>query len=287
MSRRFSQRIGLISPRTSVQREDMDERLANRAWSLFLRHFIQERAYFLNEDSVSRLLFFLLWDDFFGARVDEIPETVNTTVAVIRDWYDQSKWNEKYDLIQFFSDLQHLQENSTSANELRNSSEKFTSAVNDLLQSEKSAYRFVGDTLSEITDESEIVEIESALNAPNKYSDAKAHISMALRKYSDREAPDYRNSVKESISAVESAFTAFNGEKNKNMSAALSAAEKNGLVLQPALRSGILNLYGWTSDESGVRHALLGGSDGVTEHEARLMLVLCSAFVNYVASKFQ
>lgn len=287
MSGRFSQRLGITSPRTSVQRRSMDKRLANRSWSLIHLYFFRDRENWLWDDEVGRLLFFVLWDDFLGEAVDRVSNETQKPINFFRSWYEQAKWNEKYDLIQFLADLQNRTDTSSAASELRHLAEQFVSATNDLLQKEKSAYRFVGEFLSEITDESEIVEIEAALAAPEKYSGAKAHISLALQKYSDRDAPDYRNSVKESISAVESAFAAFNGEKKRNMAAALSAAEKNGLVLQPALRTGILNLYGWTSDESGIRHALLDGSDAVTEHEARLMLVLCSAFVNYVASKFQ
>lgn len=270
-----------------MQRESMDKRLANRAWSLIHLYFLQDREQWLFQDKIAKQLFFFLWDDFFGEPVDTVPEGIERAGIVIRTWWDQAKWNEKYDLIQFLADLQNQTGNGSADSELRYLAEEFVAATNDLLQKEKSAYRFVGEILSEITDESEIVEIEAAISAPEKYSGAKAHISLALRKYSDRDSPDYRNSVKESISAVESAFSTYNGEKKRNLSAALSAAEKNGLVLQPALRTGILNLYGWTSDESGVRHALLDGSDGVTEHEARLMLVLCSAFVNYIASKFQ
>lgn len=287
MSRKFSERLGLVVPRNSIQREAMDDRLANRAWSLIHLYFFAAREDWVGNDPTGRLLYYFLWDDFFGRSVDQIPDYSPHAIDFVRKWYFGSEWNEKYDLIQFLADLQAMNAGDGPTSELRHYAQEFVSATNKVLENEKAAYRFVGDALSEITDKHEIAEIEGALSTPGKYAGAKAHISSSLGKYSDREAPDYRNSVKESISAVESAFAAFNGEKKKNMAAALSAAEAKGLVLHPALRSGILNLYGWTSDEDGVRHALLDGDNGVTEHEARLMLVLCSAFVNYVASKFR
>lgn len=205
----------------------------------------------------------------------------------MKSWYENADWCECYDLIQFFSDFQGIRGGNDTYSALRFSSERFIVAVNVVLEAEKSAYRFVGPILSEITDDAEIAEIEAAFEAQEKYSGAKAHIRLALRKYSDRDNPDYRNSVKESISAVESALSAFNGAKSKNLPAALGEAEKQGMVIHPALRNGISSIYGWTSDEEGVRHGLLEDTGAVSEHEARLMLVLCAAFVNYIASKFQ
>jgi hypothetical protein len=51
--------------------------------------------------------------------------------------------------------------------------------------------------------------------------------------------------------------------------------------MHPALEKAFVALYGYTSDEGGVRHALLG-EEKVSGSEARFMLVACSAFINYV-----
>ncbi|WGS63939.1 hypothetical protein [Marinitoga aeolica] len=45
-------------------------------------------------------------------------------------------------------------------------------------------------------------------------------------------------------------------------------------------------LYGYTSDEKGIRHALLEGeSTNISFDEAKFMLVSCSAYVNYLIEK--
>jgi hypothetical protein len=44
------------------------------------------------------------------------------------------------------------------------------------------------------------------------------------------------------------------------------------------------NLYGYTSDESGIRHAILESKD-IGFAEAKFMLVTCSAFVNFAVDK--
>ena len=51
--------------------------------------------------------------------------------------------------------------------------------------------------------------------------------------------------------------------------------------MHAALRQALEKLYGYTSDEKGVRHALLDEAT-VDEADARFMMVACSAFVTYL-----
>ena len=62
--------------------------------------------------------------------------------------------------------------------------------------------RFVSGQIVPITDELEIREIEQACKTP--FDGARTQLQKALGFLSDRENPDYKNCVKESISAVES-----------------------------------------------------------------------------------
>ena len=57
--------------------------------------------------------------------------------------------------------------------------------------------------------------------------------------------------------------------------------------LHPSLKDAFNKLYGYTSDEGGIRHALTEGGREATFDEAKyssgsVMLVTCSAFINYV-----
>jgi hypothetical protein len=56
--------------------------------------------------------------------------------------------------------------------------------------------------------------------------------------------------------------------------------------LHPALGKAIDSLYGYTSDASGIRHALLESSE-VSLEDAKFFLVVCSAFVNFVKAKLR
>ena len=143
------------------------------------------------------------------------------------------------------------------------------------------AYRIVGKEVVEITSQNEIAEIEEALL---QTSNIKSHLSEALKLLSNRPNPDYRNSIKESISAVEALCREITGENT--LGPALKALDKKGLAIPTFLKSGFEKLYYYTNDsKTGIRHALMDASDAPSFEEAKFMLVACSAFVNYIQGK--
>jgi hypothetical protein len=53
-----------------------------------------------------------------------------------------------------------------------------------------------------------------------------------------------------------------------------------------ALKKGFLALYGFTSDEQGIRHPLLDKeAPAVDEADAMFMIGACSAFLSYLTNK--
>ncbi|MFH1639453.1 MAG: hypothetical protein ABIB93_03970 [Chloroflexota bacterium] len=102
---------------------------------------------------------------------------------------------------------------------------------------------------------------------------------------SDKTSPDYRNSIKESISAVEAICRAITGNDKATLGEALKIIQEQGkLNLHTALKQAFSNLYGYTSDAEGIRHALLD-EPNLNSEDALFMLVSCSAFINYLGSK--
>ncbi len=111
------------------------------------------------------------------------------------------------------------------------------------------------------------------------------HFKTALELLSDRTSPDYRNSIKESIIAVEAISKLITGNSGTTLGRALATIESQGQVqLHTKLKDGFINLYGYTSDAHGIRHALKDDEHPAFE-DARYMLVSCSAFVNYLIEK--
>ena len=96
-------------------------------------------------------------------------------------------------------------------------------------------------------------------------------------------SPDYRNSIKESISAVEAACRVLAGKPKAQLTDLLRKV-KDTVGLHPALEKAFVSMYGYTSDEQGVRHSLLDESN-LTFEDAKFMLVSCAAFVNYLRAK--
>ncbi len=119
----------------------------------------------------------------------------------------------------------------------------------------------------------------------DRFEGAAEHIRTAIWLYSNRQSPDYRNSIKESISAVESVVKLVAGSETAKLGDALKVLEKKH-SLHPSLKEGFNKIYGYTSDEAGIRHALIDKESVVDESDALLMLVTCSAFCNYLHARF-
>ena len=95
---------------------------------------------------------------------------------------------------------------------------------------------------------------------------------------------DWAGSVRESIHAVESvAVRLAPGETT--LGAALKVIEKNG-HLHGGLKAAFSQLYGYSSDQEGVRHALVFDDDAkVDEADALFMLGACASFVSYLLTR--
>ncbi len=189
---------------------------------------------------------------------------------MIRDYFFQCEWFEVYDFLEYVVGYYEKLMSPLSG------------FLNQYLERELSAYRFVSGQLSDITDEQELEMLESAL-ADSRFNGVTAHLKRSLELYANRENPDYRNSIKESISAVESIARIVTDNPKATLSDALKALEKRG-SLHPALKDGFLKLYAYTSDEGGIRHAMLDVSN-LTAADARYFLLSCTSFVNYLKAQ--
>lgn len=127
----------------------------------------------------------------------------------------------------------------------------------------------------------EIASIEDALAATASTPTVQTHLRSALEHIADRQSPDYRNSIKESISAVEAMVNRAAGTSGKTLGVALA---KLSIQTHPALDGAFSKLYGYTNDSSGIRHALMD-EPNLEFEDAKFMLVACSAFVNYLVAK--
>lgn len=278
---KFSQRIGKTPIRQAIQVESIDNVLENRLWNNILADLIMKtEAYTLSVgDSDRAKILKMIWREFFENRIDEIPSyqsggvDVDTVQEYIKNWFISAAWYEKYDFIEFLVFLDQKTINTG-----------FATKCNNTLKRESAGYRIIEQKIVQITSEEEIAEIEEAINSSSKLKPVETHLITALELLSKREKPDYRNSIKESISAIESLCIIITGEKTTTLGKALGQIEDK-YKIHGALKSAFSSLYGYTSDSGGIRHSLLEGDSEVTMEDAKFMLIVCSAFINYLKTK--
>lgn len=278
MGRSFSQRKGVKPVKDVIQIDFVDNDLRNSLWTaLTLHYWSKAKVESLQHNPDLHLLCQALWHSYFKQPIDALPNSWSNALYRIRQYFFGCKWYEIYDFIEFMAN------NHVLGYEIINS--KFKETCNGVLKKEISAYRFIDDFIVEITSKEEIAEIEQAINDHVSTKSVNFHLKRALELLADRDSPDYRNSIKESISSVEAMCNLVAGNSSTTLAQALKELDKTqDVMIHPALSGAFGKLYGYTSDSNGIRHALLEESN-LDFEDSKFMLVSCSAFINYLRSK--
>ncbi|MCL4531875.1 MAG: hypothetical protein M1582_01570 [Actinobacteria bacterium] len=274
---RFSQRYGFTPIKDTIQIQSMDDTLRVKLWNVLMLNYwtyLSSYGYLSYLDSgPARVTIIPLWGEHLGLPLDVLPADWQRAFGLIRDKFFAASWAEVYDFLEFVAD--HPFQPSQQ--------ERFIEACNKVLKEELSGWRFVDGAISPLTSEEQVLAIEDAVRRTDRIAPVRTHLETALRHLSDRRAPDYRNSVKESILAVEAICKIIAGSEKATLGQALSKIEKK-LPIHGALKSGFDSLYGYTSDADGIRHALLEASSLDLE-DALFFLVACSGFISYLIQK--
>lgn len=280
----FSQRHRLKPIKTTLQVDSMDGDLRNGLWNCLVVSFLRplEKDFTHIRLGVTYLdvhgnsVIERLWQDFFKMPIDTIPQEYSRVYEYIRNYHFQGSYYDVYDILEWIA------QNHYSGP----LSEIFVTECNQTLEKEVSGYRFVADRITRITSDEEITAVEEAMKIPDQFKGPRVQIGTALEKLADRKSPDYRGSIKESISAVEGTVRIIAKKQVNRFRDALSEIEARGkLQLHSALKEAFVKLYGYTSDsKQGIRHALLDDPN-LTFEDAKFMLVACSAFINYLIAK--
>jgi hypothetical protein len=273
----FSKRHGQTPTLKSLQKEKVDLELRNRLWNAFKMFYWNnyKSGNAINDvvkGSNLESLVFGYWHFFFKWSLDDKPYQFRRVEPILKEQFYDFEWFRVYDFIEFTINRFDFYP-----------AEKFPAVCNQILEEENAAYRIIDGQVTPITSEAEIQSLEDVVANADSFPGVREHISSALRLLSDRESPDYRNSVKESISAVESVCQSVTGDNSATLGDALNVLERHGQI-HGALKAGMSSLYGYTSDADGIRHAILKETQ-VTFSDAKFMLLACSAFVNYVIGK--
>ncbi|MBP3467679.1 MAG: hypothetical protein J6K01_08760 [Paludibacteraceae bacterium] len=281
----FSERYGYTKPSDVIIREKITPEIQNAICSCFDR---LPRTISINNiwEDCKLLIDKHLWSKFLNKREADIYEG-NRYYEVFTPFIEDknNKWFEKLNLVEsaitflYNTDKQnHTYPKGTSKN--------FIDDLNSEFERLNFAYHIIGTEIVEISSEEEIKTIETAMQ--ESQNNIKTHLCKALELYAQRPEADYRNSIKESTSAVEACCRKLTGENS--LGKALSKLEKNGVYIPQTLKNAFEKLYAYTNDgDSGIRHALMDETASYVpgSAEAYFMLVSCSAFINYLNRKTQ
>lgn len=267
----FSKRNGITNTKLDLESISID--LNGRIVKLFIQfvkekhtffpgHFVTEIEKVMNELSI----------DYINpnSMTDNQENEENLIYKFTK--CDNMQWYEIYDFIEkslFVSKSGELEKE-----------------YNRILNEEGALYSISKGRVVPIINKEEIEAIENA--SDTKYESVNKHIRKALELLQKRNNPDYENSIKESVSAIESLCSMISGVdgKNNTLGYTLDLIEEKGVHIHTALKEAYKKIYGYASDEKGIRHA--GAiENGAKREDAIYMLVSCSAFVNYLIAKYE
>ena len=277
---RFSERYGYKPIREIIQKESMDDDLKNGLWNV-LHSYIWNRiehgrnqSLLTNNSNINSLVK-SYWANLFKLPIDTIPLYTKDSLKLIREYFFKCEWHKIHSLIE--ETIEHYPYQRVS------NKDSFIDALNNILELENSAYRLINNAITPITSEQEIQSIEGALKNTNQYSGVQQHLNQALKLMSDRTNPNYSKSMHDSISAVEGLAKILLEDDSITLGKAIPKL-RTKYSLHPVLMESLNKLYGYTSDEDGIRHGSPNPST-MSYIDAKFMLVACTNFINYLIEK--
>lgn len=284
----FSERHGYVKPVEVLHKDDISPELAKSlcsCYDLLSRGFYEITISTEDYENLEKHL----WVDFLHERYDDFYHGYGSHEVVATKFLQDETvpWFRKFDMIE--KTLDYLKkvyfDNPRNRHpQMQQVVCAFVRNMNHFLKDLNYDYRVVDNLVVPVSSDEEVDTIKKAIS--DSRDNVKVHLHTALELYSKRPDADYRNSIKESISAIEAFCREQTGEST--LGPALKNLEKKGIVIPKMLVVAFEKLYAYTCQpDNGIRHALMD-EDGTYvpgQEEAMFMLVSCSAFLNYLYSK--
>jgi hypothetical protein len=200
---------------------------------------------------------------------DDFSTVLNDVLKSVRPVFEKGDFAEIYGWLQFV--LQHQPPPG------------FARQIEARLRYCRAPYRVIADdVLCPIGSNLDAAIVERALKDVQASSLAGGHEHLKLA-VTELTNGNFADSVRESIHAVESVVRVL--EPSGDFSKALTKLEQKTNI-HGALKKGFLALYGFSSDEQGIRHPLLDKeAPSVDEADGLFMIGACSAFLSYLVNK--
>lgn len=262
----FSDRSGIRKLSTEVQYNSLDEETRINVRNFIIN--VLSRLHYDNPRLINNDLK-IVYANLFVMPVDFYQ---NISFDNVKDDFDEillkGTFDEVLDLIEGIMKIIHV--NTIT----------YQYSINKIFEKNNVGYRMIDGKFVRITSSEEIIAINESLESKDIISE---HLNKAVSLMSDRKKPDYENSIKESITAVE-CICCIICNKKATLGNVLKYMDSNSLIPHKSLLEGFNKLYGYVSDANGIRHAGNVGGPKSTFNEAKYMLVSCCAFINYLRS---
>jgi hypothetical protein len=269
----FEQAEGAEPLPSQLELKEVSRELRALLWGVFHRLLVDARERY-PRDTLDEEFVQVLYDWHVGRcfrAADEFKPSYEYWVEELKPLFLQGHYTKVFGFVEWV--LRHEYKPHELEIDLTNA-----------LRKSRAAYAvFDGDTIIPIGSDAERETLARAFAdlAASEFHGARAHLRTAG---SELTAGNYAASIRESIHAVE-AMARVLEPGAQTLGPALSKLEKS-VRIHPALGKGFGSLYGFTSDEKGIRHALLDEPVAqVDETDALYMLGSCAAFVSYMMNK--
>lgn len=201
--------------------------------------------------------------------IDDFSTGLKPALAGVRQVFERGSYADIYGWLQFVLRI--------------HPSREFAERIARILNYCRSPYRIVADDVI-----CPIGTDEEAATIGKAFADLKASGLAGSREHlksasAELSAGNFSDSIRESVHAVESVVGVL--EPSGDFGKALAKLESKAKI-HGALVAGFKSIYGFSSDEQGIRHPLLDkGAPAVDEVDAMFMLGACSAFISYLINK--
>ncbi len=271
----FSQRYGYSPLPPQLALNELPSQLRHSLAYAFDKSFLSDVRRSVRGERLLEDDWLTIMLDFRVKRLSESPyertASADAHRAKLKSIFLEGELPHVFDLIEFV--LGHRLKPPGLADEVR-----------ETLVASRAAYRLVdGKVITPVgsSDEADGIERAFVVAEESGAVGSRAHLlkaGVALR------GGDWAGCVRESIHAVEAVAVMLAPGKD-TLGAALAVLEKGG-SLHGGLKSAFSTLYGYTSEEEGVRHSLVFQDEArVDETDALFMFGACASFVTYLLSR--
>ena len=285
----FSQRYGYEALPKPMQSEGISEDLRKAIWNETRRLLISDRGahdaddaefwnierYYFRSSEMKRLV-----ERVIGKYERKLEEEVSTSYERTESFFRNVILEEKFNkILDFVEILINDTDQLLSAEKIQTLFEQHGAAYR--LDTTRFPYQFLPCANKE---QGDATQIAIGTLQDSGMSGASTHLRRAASHLNNQQFSD---SIANSIKAVESVARLID-QSAKTLGPALDSLEAKGILKHAALKEAFKKLYGYASDEKGIRHALTNRDNAnVGIDEAVFMFGACASFAAYLANKHQ